>query len=180
MTDAVRAVTDDALPRYLQRQGAGGRRRQHQEQDPDQPGRPAARRAGGAAPLHDREIRGRGLHLRAGDERRRGAGSLRAQGGDRRVARLVYLPHGPAGRSDVGGRHPGPRQGRARPARGRCLDLPSGALRQHQLPDADVARRRSPKDDGERRKRNRSWKHRNNRLPIGGFARLVPELMCGL
>ena len=32
---------------------------------------------------------------------------------------------------------PGPRQGRAGPARGRCLDLPGGAVRQHQFPDAD-------------------------------------------
>ena len=31
----------------------------------------------------------------------------------------------------------GPRQGRAGPARGRRLDLPGGALRQHQFPDPD-------------------------------------------
>ena len=49
-----------------------------------------------AAPLHDRQVRGRGLHLRPGDDRRRGAGGLRPQGGDRRLARLLYLPHGPA------------------------------------------------------------------------------------
>ena len=48
-----------------------------------------------------------------------------------------YLPHGPRRRSDGGGRHAGPRQGRAGPARGRRLDLPGGALRQHQFPDAD-------------------------------------------
>ena len=50
-----------------------------------------------------------GFHLRSGDERRRGAGSLRAQGGDRRLARLLYLPHGPRRRSDVGRGHAGPR-----------------------------------------------------------------------
>ena len=59
------------------------------------------------------------------------------QGGDRRVARLLYLPHGPRRRSDVGRRHPGTGQGRAGPARGRRLDLPDRALRQHQLPDPD-------------------------------------------
>ena len=48
-----------------------------------------------------------------------------------------YLPHGAGGRSDDGRGHKGPRQGRAGPARGRRLDLPRGALRQHQLPDAD-------------------------------------------
>src|SRR4029077_11853295 len=35
-------------------------------------------------------------------------------------------------------RHPGPREGRPGPARGRRLDLPRGALRQHQFPDPDV------------------------------------------
>ena len=59
------------------------------------------------------------------------------QGGDRRVARLLYLPHGPRRRSDVGRRHAGPGQGRAGPARRRRLDLPDRALRQHQLPDPD-------------------------------------------
>jgi 5-(hydroxymethyl)furfural/furfural oxidase len=42
-----------------------------------------------------------------------------------------------AGRSDGGRRYPRPRQGRAGPARGRRLDLPGGAVRQHQLPDPD-------------------------------------------
>ena len=54
-------------------------------------GRPAALRH-----AIDRQLRRRGLHLRAGDERRRGAGSLRAQGGDRRLARLLLLPDGRA------------------------------------------------------------------------------------
>ena len=76
-----------------------------------------------------------GFTFDAGHERRRGAGSLRAQGGDRRVARLVLMPHGPGRRSDGGRRHAGPRQGRAGPARGRRLDLPGGAVRQHQFPD---------------------------------------------
>ena len=47
------------------------------------------------------------------------------------------MPHGPRRRSDGGGRHARPRQGRAGPARGRRLDLPGGALRQHQFSDAD-------------------------------------------
>ena len=55
--------------------------------------------------LHDRQLRRRGLHLRPGDDRRRGARGLRAQGGDRRLARLLHLPHGPRRRSDGGHRH---------------------------------------------------------------------------
>ena len=53
-------------------------------------------RPGGAAPRHDRQFHRRGIHLRAGDERRRGAGSLRAQGDDRRLARLLLLRMGRA------------------------------------------------------------------------------------
>ena len=47
------------------------------------------------------------------------------------------LSDGPRRRSDGGDRHAGPRQGRAGPARGRRLDLPGGAVRQHQFSDAD-------------------------------------------
>ena len=41
-------------------------------------------------------------------QRRRGAGSLRPQGGDRRLARLLHLPHGRRRRSDGGDRQSGP------------------------------------------------------------------------
>ncbi len=98
----------------------------------------AALMDGPAALRHYMIDKGGRLHLRSGDARRRGAGSLRAQGDDRRVARLVLVPHGPRRRSDGGGRQPRPRQGRAGPARRRRLDLPGGAMRQHQLPGPDV------------------------------------------
>ena len=64
--------------------------------------------------------------------------SLRAQGDHRRVARLLLVPHGPRRRSDGGRRQPGPRQRRPGPARRRRLDLPGGAMRQHQFSGADV------------------------------------------
>ena len=44
---------------------------------------------------------------------------------------------GRGGRSDGGRRYARPRQGRAGFARGRRLDLPGGAVRQHQLPGPD-------------------------------------------
>src|SRR5690349_3008367 len=48
------------------------------------------------------------------------------------------MPHGPGRRSDGCCRQPGPGQRRAGPARRRRLDLPGGALRQHQLSGPDV------------------------------------------
>ncbi len=127
-----------AVPGLLYRPRAQDRRGQYQEQDPYQYRRRLDGRAGGAAPLHDRQFRGRRFHLRRRDERRRGAGDLCAQGDHRRVARLVLMPHGPPRRSDGGGRQRGPRQRRPGPARRRRLDLPGGAMRQHQLSGADV------------------------------------------
>ena len=126
-----------AVPGLVFRPRAQDRRGQHQEQGSHRHCRRTDGWAGGAAPLHDRQLRRRRIHVRPGHERRRGDGSLRAQGRDRRLARLVLMPHGPAGRSDGGGRYPRPRQGRAGLARGRRLDLPGGAVRQHQLSDPD-------------------------------------------
>ena len=75
---------------------------------------------------------------------------------------------GRAGRSDGGGRHARPREGRAGPARGRRLDLPGGAVRQHQLPDADGG----GEDRGQRcSERFRGWR----RSPWGGRARSFLE-----
>ena len=58
-----------ALPRLLHRQGTQDRRGQHQEQDPHRDRRPVPRRTAGLAQVHDRELRGRRLHLRPGHER---------------------------------------------------------------------------------------------------------------
>src|SRR6266566_204033 len=53
------------------------------------------------------------------------------------MARLVLMPHGPCRRCDGGRRHARPRQGRTGFARRRRLDLPAGAIREHQLPNPD-------------------------------------------
>ena len=61
--------------------------------------------------------------------------------GGRGVALLVFLPHGSRGRSD-GGDRPGRKGARcARTARGRCLDIPCGAVCEHQFPDHDGGRK---------------------------------------
>ena len=79
------------------------------------------------------------------DEALRG---LRAQGGDRGVARLLQLPHGRRRRPHGRHRCAGPRARRGGPARGRRLDLPPRPLRQHQLPH--------PHDGREDRRRYRA------------------------
>ena len=85
-----------AVPGLLYRPRAQDRRGQQQEQDPHHDRRHLDGRAGGAAPLHDRQFRGRRFFVRRRDQRRRGAGDLRAQGDHRRVARLLLVPDGPA------------------------------------------------------------------------------------
>ena len=136
------------VPGELQRQGPQDRRGQRQEQADHRRHRQAARRPGLAAPLSDREGHRRGLSLRRADARRRGARRLHPQGGDRRVARLLHLPHGCGGRSDGGDRQSGPGARGRRAARRRCLDVPGGAVRQHQLSDPDDRREDRRRDGG--------------------------------
>ena len=90
-----------------------------------------------------------GRHAGGPDARRRGAGDVRAQGGGRRVACVVYVPYGERGRSDGGDRPGRARAGGGGAARGGCLDLPGGAVREHEFPGAD--------DGGEVRGRDSGW-----------------------
>ena len=109
-----------------------------------------AGRAGGAAQLPDPEPDHGGGHAGGTAARRRAVGGVRAQGGGGGVACLLHLPDGQRGRSDGGDRsgRAGARGGGA--ARGGCVDLPGGAVRQHQLPGADDGGKVRGRDSGGR------------------------------
>ena len=66
--------------------------------------------------------------------------------GDRRLARLLHLPHGRRRRPDGGDRQSGPGARRRRAARRRRLAVPRRALRQHQFPDPDDGRKDQRRD----------------------------------
>ena len=105
MSAALQGGDQRSVPGQLQRPGAPDRRRQRQEPAHHRVRRQAARRPGlrCARWIIDRYHR-RGLPLRPGDDRRRRAGGLHPQGRDRRVARLLHLPHGRRRRPDGGHR----------------------------------------------------------------------------
>ena len=106
--------------------------------------------AGGAAQLSDQEPDHGGGHAGGTAARRRAVGGVRAQGGGRGVACLLHVPDGQRGRSDGGDRsgRAGARGGGA--ARGGCVDLPGGAVRQHELPGADDGGKVRGRDSGGR------------------------------
>ncbi len=82
-----------------------------------------------------------GYRFDRADARRRGARRLHPQGGDRRLARYLHLPHGRRRRSDGGDRQSGPGARCRRAARRRRFAVPGGAVRQHQLSDLDDRRK---------------------------------------
>ena len=88
-----RSPTTHSRPRTRSR--AQDRCGQHQEPDPHHARGDPDGRAGGTAPLRDRQLHRSRDHVRRSHDRRRGAGSLRAQGGHRRLARVLLAPDGP-------------------------------------------------------------------------------------
>ncbi len=88
---------DRSVSRLLQRPGAADRGGEHEEPYRDPGDREDAGRSGGPAELAARSLCDRGIPLRRGDARRRQAGGVHPGGGDRRVARLVFLPDGRGG-----------------------------------------------------------------------------------
>ena len=81
-----------------------------------------------------------GGHAGGPAARRRAAGGVRAQGGGGGVACLLHLPDGQRGRPDGGDRSGRAGAGGGGAARGGCVDLPGGALREHEFPGADDGR----------------------------------------
>ena len=102
----------------------------------------------GTAKLADQEADHGGGHPGRPDARRRAIGGVRSQGGGRGVACVLHLPDGRGRRSDGGDRSGWPGARGSGVARGGCLDLSGGALRQHEFPGADDGGEGGGRDPG--------------------------------